>query len=232
MPFLGKGGGGWIPDVLDSSFSLFRLTPHPQPRLPQGYMRNQCRTKPSLRLKGGLYPSWDGKQGWEMLRQPLQAGGQNATDRTMIGRRKESQVKRPRGHKDPVGREQPPRGEMLGEPQLHSGPETQAGGCKVWQFGLQVLVSIHHPGPLSVSLVPQPHRTRRPLFQLPLSAPGATLKRPVIWALWSLKLGEVGWRRGEVGAPVPRLVGAGRGLRTGVKIMGGDYYCPVKERSC
>lgn len=64
----------------------------------------------------------------------------------------ESQVKRPRGHTDPVGREQPPSGEMLGEPQLHSSPETQAGGYKVWQFGLQVLVSIHHPGQLLASL--------------------------------------------------------------------------------
>lgn len=64
----------------------------------------------------------------------------------------ESQVKRSRGHVDPMGREQPPSGEMPGEPQLHSGPETQAGGCKVWQFGLQVLVSIHHPGQLSASL--------------------------------------------------------------------------------
>lgn len=64
----------------------------------------------------------------------------------------ESQVKRSKGHMDPVGREQPPSGEMPGKPQLHSGPETQAGGCKVWQFGLQVLVSIHHPGQLSASL--------------------------------------------------------------------------------
>lgn len=55
---------------------------------PEGYERYQCRTRPSLRLKGGLYPSWDGEQGWEMLRQSLQVGGQNATDSTMMGKRK------------------------------------------------------------------------------------------------------------------------------------------------
>lgn len=140
------------------------------------------------------------------MRQPLQAGGQNATDSTRMGKKKgprteKSQVKRPRSHTDPVDREQPPSGEMLGEPQFHSGPETQAGGYKVWQFGLQVLVSIHHPGQLLASLglcASTPHRAR-PLFQPALSAL-ATLKGPVIWALWSLKLGEVGWRcRGSRG---------------------------------
>lgn len=39
----------------------------------------------------------------------------------------------------------------------------------------------------------------------------AILKRPVTWALWSLKLGEVGWRVWGVGAPVPRLGGGGVG---------------------
>lgn len=141
--------------VLDPRCAGLTLPPTPI-HLPQKDT-NQCRARPSLRLKGGLYPSWDGEQGWEMLRQPLQAGGQNATDSTMMGEEErakngESQVKRPRGHTDPVGREQPPSGEMPGEPQLHSGPETQAGGYKVWQFGLQVLVSIHHPGQLLASL--------------------------------------------------------------------------------
>jgi hypothetical protein len=51
-----------------------------------------------------------------------------------------------------MGREQPPVGEMLGVPQPHSSPETNAGGCKLWQFGLQVLGSIHHPGQPSASL--------------------------------------------------------------------------------
>lgn len=126
----------------------------------------------------------------------------------------ESQVKRPRGHTDPVGREQPPSGEMLGEPQLHSGPETQAGGYKVWKFGLQVLVSIHHPGQLLASLglcASTPHGARRPLFQPALSAL-ATLKGPVIWALWSLKLGEVGWRsRGSRGT-CPQAGRGGAGI--------------------
>lgn len=91
-----------------------------------------------------------------MLRQSLQAGGQNATDSTMMGKRRGQERRissqEAQGPTDPVGREQPPSGEMLGEPQLHSGPETQAGGYNVWQFSLQVLVSIHHPGQLLASL--------------------------------------------------------------------------------
>lgn len=73
---------------LDSRCSGLTLSPTPILLPPEGYERNQCRTRPSLRLKGGLYPSWDGEQGWEMLRQSLQAGGQNATDSTMMGKRK------------------------------------------------------------------------------------------------------------------------------------------------
>lgn len=75
--------GGWIPGVLGDPFP-YSHSPSP----PEGYERYQCRTRPSLRLKGGLYPSWDGEQGWEMLRQSLQVGGQNATDSTMMGKRK------------------------------------------------------------------------------------------------------------------------------------------------
>lgn len=74
--------GGWIPGVLDYPFPTPILLPL------EGYERNQCRTRPSLRLKGGFYPSWDEEQGWEMLRQSLQAGGQNATDSTVMGKRK------------------------------------------------------------------------------------------------------------------------------------------------
>lgn len=74
---------------LVSRCSGLTLSPNPTHLPPpQGYKRNQCRPRPSLRLKGGLYPSWGGEQGWEMLRQPLQAGGQNATDSTMMGKRK------------------------------------------------------------------------------------------------------------------------------------------------
>lgn len=54
---------------------------------------------------------------------------------------------------------------------------------------------------------------------------------PVIWALWSLKLVEVGQRGGGVGAPVPRLVGGGGNVEDG---EGGQWeginYCLVKER--
>lgn len=103
-------------------------------------------------------PGWGGP-GWEEVwRQPLPAGGSECNrDSTMMGDRErakkvDSQVKRPRGH---LGA--PWAGSSLQvvrcweSPQPHSSPETKAGGCKVWQYGLQVLVSIHHPGqPLGI----------------------------------------------------------------------------------
>lgn len=98
-----------------------------------------------------------------------------------------------------------------GSPQPHSSPETKAGGCKVWQFGLQILCpSTTQAGPQHPSAsVPQPHEVRRrPSFQPPV-CPGPPEMGPVLWARWSLKLGEVGQRGGGVGAPVPRLVVGG-----------------------
>lgn len=62
------------------------------------------------------------------------------------GRR--GRVKKPRGNP-----EAPWAGSSLqvvrcwDSPQPHASPETKAGGCKVWQFGLQVLVSTYHPRP-------------------------------------------------------------------------------------
>lgn len=49
--------GGWIPGVLDY--------PSPTPiLLPlEGYERNQCRARPSLRLKGGLPPGTGSRGG-------------------------------------------------------------------------------------------------------------------------------------------------------------------------
>lgn len=127
---------------MDSSFSLLQLSP------PTKDKRNQCRTRPSLWLKGGLYPSWDGEQGWEMLR-PECNRQHNDREEEKAKKVSSQEAQGPHG---PCGQGAASNGEMLGEPQLHSGPETQAGGCKVWQFGLQVLVSIHHPGQLSASL--------------------------------------------------------------------------------
>lgn len=65
----------------------------------------------------------------------------------------ESQVKRPKGP-----RRSPGAGSSLQvvrcreSPQPHSSPETKAGGCKVWQYGLQVHMSVHPPGRPSASL--------------------------------------------------------------------------------
>lgn len=55
--------------------------------------------------------------------------------------------------------------------------------------------------------------------------------RPVVWALWSLKLGEAGQRGGGSRGTCPQA-GSGRGeiLRTGGRTMGGVNYCLVRER--
>lgn len=204
-----KGTGFWTHPFPYSSSPLTKDT------------GNQCRTRPSLWLKGGLYPSWDGEQGWEMLRQPLQAGGQNATDSTMIGKRKgprKSNLK----SRGPGATRTLWAGSSLQVVRCWESPSStpvQRHRLEVVKSGSLVCRSLC-PSTTQVSSqllsasVPQPHRTRRPLFQPPLSA-RATLKGPVIWALWSLKLGRWGGGVGEVGAPVPRLVGAGWGLRTG-----------------
>lgn len=116
-------------------------------------------------------------------------------------------------------------------PQPHSSPETKAGGCKVWQFGLQVLVSIHHPDQPSA-------------FPRPLSQPHEEGGHP------SSHLSARGHHNGacDMGLLVPEAGGggaegwgsrgtcpqAGRGwgeiLRTGGRTMGGVNYCLVKER--
>lgn len=158
-----------------------------------------------------------------------QKEGQNATEtaRDEGGRRAkkvESQVKRPRGHTGARWAGSSLQVVRCWEsPQPHSSPETKAGGCKVWQFGLQVLVSIHHPS--------------QPLASLGLCASAPWCKTEAIFPATSVcpshhkgacdmgplvpeagKSGAEGW---ESGAPVPRLVGGGvedRGERT----MGGD----------
>lgn len=93
--------------VLDSPFPCSHSPP------PEGYKRNRCRARPSLRLKGRLYPSGNGEQRWEVSTPPSRRPECNrqhkdgAEERAENG---ESQVKRPRGPPDPVGREQPPMG--------------------------------------------------------------------------------------------------------------------------
>lgn len=95
---------------------------------------------------------------------------QNSTMIGEGGRAKtvESQVKRPRDHLGAGGSLQVVR--CWESPQPRSSPKTKAGGCKVWQFGLQVLVSIHHPGqPLAFhGLCASVPRARRPSFQPPV----------------------------------------------------------------
>lgn len=101
---------------------------------------------------------------------------QNSTMVGEEGRAKtaESQVKRPRDH---LGA--PRSGGSLQavrcweSPQPHSSPETKAGGCEVWQFGLQVLVFIHHPG--------------QPLAFHGLCAPAPWARRPSFqpWSAWA-----------------------------------------------
>lgn len=185
----------WGPGVLDSPGAL-RSSPSSPKDTPEG---RAGRAQPLG--CGALCPSWDRGQGGEVSsNRQHNEGGQGRAKK--VG----SRVKRPRaGSSLQMAR-------CWESPQPHSSPETKAGGCEVWQFGLQVLVSITHPGQPSASLArPRPlGARRRPPFQPPLSA-RAILKRPVTWALWSLKLGEVGWRVWGVGAPVPRLGGGGVG---------------------
>lgn len=188
--------------------------PTPTSPLPQGYMRNQCRTGPSLWLKGGLYPSWDGEQGWEMLRQPLQAGGQNATDSTMIGKRKGPRMENLK-LRGPEPTWTPWAGSSLQVVRCWENPSStpvQRHRLEVVKSGSLVCRSLcpfttQASSQLLSTSVPQPHRTGRPLFQ-PLLSALATLRGPVIWALWSLKLGKVGWRNRGSRGTCPQ---AGRG---------------------
>lgn len=175
------------------------------PLFPEGYRGNQCRARarPSLRLRGELCPSWDRAQGPEEAKHPPpKQEDWNATDSTVTVTTWDRQGHEGRiSSRDRGGREQPPVGEMLGEPQPPSSPETKAGGCKVWQFGLQVLVSIRHPGRPLASLGPC---ASAPQGEEEAALPAATvclgrLKGPVKWALWSLKLGRWGAEGGESG---------------------------------
>lgn len=62
--WLQKLGGVAFPKestVPDSPFPCSHSPP------PEGYKRNRCRARPSLRLKGGLCPSGNGEQRWEVV---------------------------------------------------------------------------------------------------------------------------------------------------------------------
>lgn len=190
-----QGPGSWALPVFLLSLRFF----------PEGYRGNQCRARarPSLRLRGELCPSWDRAQGPEEAKHPPpKQEDWNATDSTVTVTTWDRQGHEGRiSSRDRGGREQPPVGEMLGEPQPPSSPETKAGGCKVWQFGLQVLVSIRHPGRPLASLGPC---ASAPQGEEEAALPAATvclgrLKGPVKWALWSLKLGRWGAEGGESG---------------------------------
>lgn len=148
----------------------------------------------------------------------------------------ESQVKRPRGHPGA-----PWAGSSLQvvrcweSPQPHSSPETKAGGCKVWQFRLQVLVSIHHPGPPSTSLglcasAPWGKEAVLPATSVcPGHLKGACDMGPLVPEAGGG--GVEGW--GSRGTCPQAGRGRGGVLRTG---EGGQWeginYCPVRNDSC
>lgn len=117
---------------------------HPPP--PQRTHERSGQVRPSLRAVGAFCPSWERGQGGEVSsNRQHNEGGQGRAKK--VG----SRVKRPRaGSSLQMAR-------CWESPQPHSSPETKAGGCEVWQFGLQVLVSITHPGQPSASLTrPRP----------------------------------------------------------------------------
>lgn len=200
--------GSWGPGVLDSTF-LYSHSP-----FPEGYMRSQCRARPSCGLWGGLYPSQDRERVWEVLRQPPpQAGGSECN----------------RQHND-RGEGRAKKVERISSQEAQGHPEAPGVGsslqlARCWEslsptpvqrqrlevvksgslFCRSMCPSTTQASPkLPLASMPQPYGARRrPPFQPPLSA-RATLRGPVTWALWSLKLGEVGWKVRGIGAPVPR----------------------------
>lgn len=92
-------------------------------------------------------------------------------------------------------------------------------------------MSIHHPGQLSASLglcalAPENKEATLPAT---IVCPGATLKGPVIPALWSLKLGEVGWRSGGSRGTCPQAGRSGVGIEDRGEDNRRGLYCPVKE---
>lgn len=98
------------------------------------------------RMRGGVEATPPGRRVRMQERQHKDKGGRRA-------KKVESQVKRPRGH---------PGASCVGSSLQVvrcwesawplSSPETKAGGCEVWQFGLRGLVSIYHPSQPLVSL--------------------------------------------------------------------------------
>lgn len=209
---LSREEGSWGP----SSWTLpFSYSHSP---FPEGYRGNQCRAGPSLRTVGWALSLLGQGTGVGGVKAAPQAGGVwNATEQHDDSRDGESHEGRISSRetqgppRSPAGREQPPVGEMRGSP----GPTpVQRRRLEVVESGSLVCRSLcpsaTQGGPwLPSALVPRPHGVRRgPPFQPPLSA-WAAVRGPVEWALWSLKLGEEGWRVEGVGAPVPRLVGSG-----------------------
>lgn len=143
----------WGPGVLDSPGAL-----RSSPSSPKDTPEVRAGRAQPLGC-GALCPSWDRGQGGEVSsNRQHNEGGQGRAKK--VG----SRVKRPRaGSSLQMAR-------CWESPQPHSSPETKAGGCEVWQFGLQVLVSITHPGQPSASLArPRPlGARRRPPFQPPV----------------------------------------------------------------
>lgn len=114
--------------VLDSPFPCSHSPP------PEGYKRNRCRARPSLQLKGRLYPSGNGEQRWEVSTPPSRRPECNRQHKDGAEERAENENLKSRGPGAlrtlwagssllaGRGRESP------SSAPLHSGPETQAGG--------------------------------------------------------------------------------------------------------
>lgn len=204
-------------------------------------MRNQCRARPSLQALGwtlSLLGEGTGmRRGVEATPPRRRVRMQQRQHKNEGGRRAkkvESQVKRPRGHPGARWVESSLQVVRCWEsPQPHSSPETKAGGCKVWQFGLRVPVSIHH--------------SSQPLASLGLCASAPWCKMGAIFPATSVCPGH---HKGacDMGPLVPEAgkggvegwgsrgtcpqAGKGRGgvLRTGERGQWeGINYCLVKE---
>lgn len=154
-----------------------------------------------------------------------QAGGSECNrDSTMMGgegraKKVESQVKRPRGHPGA-----PWAGSSLQLVRCWESPSpipVQRQRLEVVKSGSLVcksFVSIHCPGQPTASLglcASAPWGKEKAALPATSVCPGHP-KGACVWALWSLKLEEVGWRGGGIRGTCPQA-GRGRGgvLRTG-----------------
>lgn len=104
--------------VLDSPFPCSHSPP------PEGYKRNRCRARPSLRLKGRLYPSGNGEQRWEVSTPPSRRPECNRQHKDGAEERAKRRIssQEAQGPSGPCGQGAASYGEGPGEPQLRSTP--------------------------------------------------------------------------------------------------------------